>query len=499
MEMSEKKWKWVTKILPKKLTPYLTIFLFVSTPPYLGFWHFGTKLPIMLQQQQTTPKPCACDDAHKSQVYKQLSLLYSDQVIPISKQDSGLTKRQKNKIKLLQKKRQYQNKYQNKFVFHDNQQRHDFQYVSGCVNPFTDFYNKFTFDNQRNFAIDIASKYSTDLKVLNTLAIAPTQSGKTGSMLALMFQFMNTPNIALPKEHIFVITAHSSKEWLEQTRERFPDFMHDQIFHRNTLSKFVQTVKDLKNVLIIVDECHIAAKFGQAIHKLYDSLNLFDINHMYNDNIKIVNFTATPECLQEQLETHWKQSAYVATMDVPDSYISYHNLSQQGRVFQMKDLSGYSYNTKTVENISQIHDNISEIRTYLGDIPKYHIIRTPRGQAHKVVMDNFKRVFADICDAVYISEPSLSKNKKNMDSLLAVSPNSHTFIFIKDKLRCAKTLHKQHIGVLYERFVNKPSSSTILQGLYGRLTGFHQNTNSVVFSQLINQFKFKYSSFFVPF
>jgi hypothetical protein len=449
--------------------------------------------------QETTPKPCPCDDAHKSQVYRQLSLLYTDQVIPISKQDSGLTKRQKNQIKLLQKKKQYQNKYQNKFVFHDNQQRQNFQYVSGAENPFADFYNKFTFDNQRNFAIDIATKFSTDLKVLNTLAIAPTQSGKTGSMLALMFQFMNTPNLALPKEHIFVITAHSSKEWLEQTRQRFPDFMHDQIFHRNTLPKFVKKTKDLKNILIIVDECHIAAKFGQAIHKLYDLLNLFDINHMYNDNIKIVNFTATPECLQEQLETHWKQSAYVATMDVPDSYISYQNLLDDGRVFQMKNLSGYSKVTQSVVNISQIHDNISEIRPYLGNEPKYHIIRTPRGKGHAVVMDNFKRVFADIKDAVYISEPSLSKNKTNTDSLLALAPKSHTFIFIKDKLRCAKTLHKAHIGVLYERFVLKPSSSTILQGLYGRLTGFHHNTNAVVFSQLIHEFKFKYSSFFIPY
>ena len=450
--------------------------------------------------QQTTPKPCPCDDAHKSQVYRQLSLLYTDQVIPISKQDSGLTKRQKNQIKLLQKKKQYQNKYQNKFVFHDNQQRHNFQYVSGAENPFADFYNKFTFNNQRNFAMDIASKFSTDLKVLNTLAIAPTQSGKTGSMLALMFQFMNIPNIALPKEHIFVITAHSSKEWLEQTRQRFPDFMHDQIFHRNTLPKFVKKAKDLKNILIIVDECHIAAKFGQAIHKLYDLLNLFDINHMYNDNIKIVNFTATPECLQEQLETHWKQSAYVATMLVPDSYISYHNLLDQGRVFQMKNLSGYSKVTQSVVNISQIHDNISQIRPYLGNIPKYHIIRTPRGKGHSVVMDNFKHVFADLKDAVYISEPSLCKiHKTNTDSLLALAPKSHTFIFIKDKLRCAKTLHKAHIGVLYERFVLKPSSSTILQGLYGRLTGFHHNTYAVVFSQLIHEFKFKYSSFFIPY
>jgi hypothetical protein len=448
---------------------------------------------------QKLHQSCACDDAHKSQVYKQLSLLYSDQVIPISKKDSGLNKRQINKIRLLQKNKKLQNKYHNKFVFHSHQKRRNFQYVSCEENPFTEFYNKFTFDNQRNFAIDIANKYASDHKILNTLAIAPTQSGKTGSMLALMFQFKNRPALSLPKEHIFVITAHSSREWLEQTRQRFPDFMHEQIFHRNTLSKFVQRVQNLKNILIIVDECHIGAKFGQALHKLYDTLHFFDINHMYDDNIKIVNFTATPECLQEHLETHWKQSAYVATMDVPESYISYQDLLEQGRVLQMKDLSGYSHSTRSVENMSQIHHNISEIRPYLGDVPKYHIIRTPRGHAHKVVMDNFKQVFLDLKDAVYISEPSLSKTKNTMDSLLGLSPKSHTFIFIKDKLRCAKTLHKPHIGVLYERFVSKPNDSTILQGLYGRLTGFHSNHHAVVFSHSIFTHKFKYYSFFIPF
>jgi hypothetical protein len=78
-----------------------------------------------------------------------------------------------------------------------------------------------------------------------------------------------------------------------------------------------------------------------------------------------------------------------------------------------------------------------------------------------------------------------------MDQVLAKEPKRHTFLFIKEKLRCAKTLIKDHLGVLYERLTDKPQMDTILQGLVGRLTGYHKNKNSVVFSNpdLVKDYK----------
>jgi len=81
-------------------------------------------------------------------------------------------------------------------------------------------------------------------------------------------------------------------------------------------------------------------------------------------------------------------------------------------------------------------------------------------------------------DADFISEMDVD----SMDTLLENPPVRHTFLFIKEKLRCAKTLHKDHLGVLYERLTKKPKMNTILQGLVGRLTGYHSNLHSVVFS-----------------
>ena len=68
------------------------------------------------------------------------------------------------------------------------------------------------------------------------------------------------------------------------------------------------------------------------------------------------------------------------------------------------------------------------------------------------------------------------------DEMLQTAPNVHHFIFIKDKLRCAKTLHHEYLGILYDRVTQKPNHSTIVQGLLGRLTGYHCNKKAVVFT-----------------
>ena len=66
-------------------------------------------------------------------------------------------------------------------------------------------------------------------------------------------------------------------------------------------------------------------------------------------------------------------------------------------------------------------------------------------------------------------------------SILNIKPLLHTFIFIKDTLRCAVTIPKPFIGILYERFTNFPNRASIIQGLLGRATGFNSN-HIIIFS-----------------
>jgi len=341
---------------------------------------------------------------------------------------------------------------------------------------FFDAYKK-TFSNQRNFATRIYK--SLQKNAVSILAKAPTQSGKTGSMIALTYEFLK--HDAHSPSHVFVFTPHSSKEWLDQTCARFPAFFRDQIYHRNQLDSLVSRILPLQDVLIIVDECHIASKQHQAMHQLYEKLMLFDVQHLKTNRISLVHYTATPGGLEQQFNEFWGSYGDTLEMNVPKHYLSLETLNQSGRVLQAKDLCGFDPETNTTSSYAL--RNIEELLPFISNKPQaYHIIRTPRGKLHDIVISNFRKVFPN---CVMISEPTLNVD---INDILSVQPKHHTFLFIKEKLRCAKTIHHQFIGVLYERFVSNPWHHVVYQSLAGRLTGYHQNHHAVVFTQLNQNF-----------
>jgi hypothetical protein len=456
------------------------------------------------------------------------------------------------------------------------------------------------FPNQIRFGRDIAYAFRLP-KIRSILAVALTQSGKTGSMLSVIEH--------VPHTHVFLITGLSSVEWMDQTKSRFPEKYRDNIFHRNQLPTFVKKVKNLSDVLIIIDENQVAFKKDQTIHKAFVEAGI--MNDLEARNIRIVHFTATPSNTDD-FEQH--EFSKVVLMKPDSSYISAFQLLKDGRILKYKDLCGVdkaradikkrildhaallkkheehvkanaflkrktstilknqlALQKKTSANITKLQikidktqdvlmrseqlldklvaindlvevnklirdnqnvleqaeasireseqikldsaakladakkalhesdrilqlleqekelsdedqlllvdksgvfDNIREIEPYLGTTPKYHIIRTSHSFYHTLTILHFKRVFKN---ADFLSDA-------DMDDLLVKMPLRHTFLFIKEKLRCAKTLVKDHLGVLYERITDKPQMDTILQGLVGRLTGYHKNKNSVVFS-----------------
>lgn len=473
------------------------------------------------------------------------------------------------------------------------------------------------FPNQIRFGKDIANAFG-DPKIRSILALAMTQSGKTGSMLSVIDH--------VPHDHMFLITGLSSVEWMDQTKSRFPEKYKNNIFHRNQLPSFVKQVKHLSNVLIIIDENQVAFKKDQTIHKSFVEAGILDLHAR---NIRIVHFTATPSNV-EDFDHHAFSKVVLMTPD--SSYVSAFQLLNDRRILEYKDLCGVdkargtikqrimehaalvkehaekvrshkflqrmtamilkkhlALQKKTSTSIDKLQmkmdktqdilkrsehmleklvatndleqvkllirqnqqeletsetalrsseqiktdsaakltdakkalqesdrllkklelektlseqdqlllvggdksivfDHIREIQSYLGPVPKYHIIRTPHSFYHTLTILHFKRVFKN---ADFLSDV-------DMDELLAKAPLRHTFLFIKEKLRCAKTLNKDHLGVLYERITEKPQMDTIIQGLVGRLTGYHQNKNSVVFSniELVKEYKIHWDSQF---
>lgn len=353
------------------------------------------------------------------------------------------------------------------FVFDTSLMRQHFD----CITPHSDsdilsFYNKNTFHNQRQFGSQIYNMF-LDMNLTHVLAIAPTQSGKTGSMLALIKEFNDakaTQRVDI--DNVFIFTGHSSKEWTEQTKQRFPQHMHERIFHRNQLKTFVNMVKDLNNILIIFDESHIANKYGQTLYSLYNTLGFFNIKRLYSKNVKIVHFTATPDSLLHHVPL-WHGSMKVAHMQVPKEYLSVEHYLNNNQIFEAKPLLGN-------------YDNIRQLLTFIDiDDPHYHIIRTPRGPNHVQLLMDFKHTFKGL-PFHFISEPQYFRlHKQGVDTLFSTKPLRHTFVFIIDKLRCAKSIILDHVQICYDRFVTKPNYDSVLQGLLGRCTGYHPHTSHI--------------------
>ena len=159
--------------------------------------------------------------------------------------------------------------------------------------------------NQVKFGRNI-TKHFLDKSKFVVMAVAPTQSGKTGSMVASVLFMNKHPEIKQSYDNVYILTGLSSKDWVDQTCERFPKEMHKNIYHRNNLNSFVKSVKGKKDVLIMIDEAQFACLPGQGLHKAFQETGLMDLNYVMEHNIKILFVSATPDGVIYDLN-EWNQ------------------------------------------------------------------------------------------------------------------------------------------------------------------------------------------------
>ena len=338
------------------------------------------------------------------------------------------------------------------------------------------------FENQEIIASKVVSAFK-NRKIINIMVVSKTQSGKTGSMCATIKQYLEDTSNLIPIENIYIITGLSSCEWKEQTKERMPESIQTRVFHRCELpNTFVDEIKDKQNILIIMDEIQVAAKKGQTIYKTFKKADLLNKSNLYENDVKILEYTATPDGTIYDL-MKWNDASTKILADVGDGYVSSFNLLQMGRVKQYKELCGYDKETGEVDE--EVFDNIQEIKDDIdkyNNNPLYHIIRTKNGPEQELTIQNYKQIF-NIHDYEFIKYDRESEIE-DINKTLMIKPKKHTFIFIKEMLRCAKTLKKKFIGILYDRYSVNPDDTTIIQGLVGRDTGYDNNGISICYTNI---------------
>jgi hypothetical protein len=323
---------------------------------------------------------------------------------------------------------------------------------------------RLVFRDQKRVGSQIVDLFKT--KVLVTLC-APPQWGKTGVSLYVSYK------LSLKRtdpENVFFVTAMSDKSWLNQTKGRVLPMWVNNVFHRNTLHKLKDRIlllrreKKDKNILIIVDECHIANKIDHTLGQIIDELNFKDPSYLQQRNIKLLQISATPSNAlidaQEWGDLHGRVCPRMS-----EKYVSFQTFIDEDRIRETYDL----------RLAEQSREYIDEIK---GDQPMYHFVRSVcNGSSGSMVYGSVKQNLKSEClrsDLDFI-ELNMTKSLKEIKGIyegLDKRPTKHTLILIKNMLGASKTISDKFIGSVHESVPMSKSYSSEVQGLPGRMCGF---------------------------
>jgi len=319
----------------------------------------------------------------------------------------------------------------------------------------------YIFPNQITKAHEIASAFYEDISLV--VFIASPQWGKTGVTTYLMYLMTthNDDNIMIHPDNVFVITGMSDKDWELQMKSRMLPSFKERVYHRNNLKKMIDALKNARDCLIIIDECHYGIETNQTVHSCIRDAGIWDIDYLRTHNIKILCVSATP--VNVQLDAAQWGSAHYKTIiasgtDTPE-YVGFHTLIAQKRIckaYISKDIvNGTSSCTRKI---------LANIAQRWPDCYRYHIFRISDSMRKKSELEKY------IKEAGYeLSFHDSRERIKDIDTMLITPPSNHHFIFIKQFWKASKTLNDTYIGVCYEYTRDYTAAA---QGLGGRLLGF---------------------------
>ena len=311
--------------------------------------------------------------------------------------------------------------------------------------------------------------------IINCLVYGMTQTGKTGCMTALIQYFILSINI--PIDNIYIITGLSDKEWKKDTKNRMPDSINSRVFHRANLPKtFFRDIREKQNSLIIMDEIQIACEENQTIHKTFKECGFYDLDFLIENDIKLIQFSATPDGNMNDI-LDWKHHSAKVKLSPGKGHYGPEQAIKQERVKQFKDLLN-------IDNVQELKKDIE--RNF--KTPRFHLVRVPNKRENKDGTNNQSKVISNIKKVFGVNyeynKNYLKSKKGDINDILKIQPGKHTFIFYCEILRCAKTQYKKYIGISYERYVPNPNDSSIIQGSFGRLTGYDDNGDSICYTNI---------------
>jgi hypothetical protein len=374
--------------------------------------------------------------------------------------------------------------------------------------------------------IEEATKIINDIKkgIRYTMLLAQMQCGKTGVYLYIAFKILEESYDKKKRvENIIIITGNRDISLKKQTngdkdlaQESYLDLISDidkrkqlrNHFNTRIHIYFGQDLEKIchrefpkskggipKHTLIIWDEPHYAQNIWNCPNKhFFNYYGLQDVlegnfKELIRKNIYIIDVGATSfselamddKVKKGNFTEEELQNLNIGALEEKNVHIMKTPENYRG-VKEFIEKRCIHFNAKQIGN----NNDNNHIRGILNDDfhsykNKYILIRT-RGA--KTFKDTMEEIASD-CNYDYkwfFGAGDVHPDfKDRYFDLLNDEPGRPTIIHICGKARMGQVLPKKHIGMVYESS-NYPNTDTILQGLLGRMCGYHNHAIDIYIS-----------------
>jgi hypothetical protein len=312
---------------------------------------------------------------------------------------------------------------------------------------------KLIYDNQKKASDECEKAFDEGCNIV--LLIAQPGTGKTGTVQSCMKTYATNDDdekIVMAQD-ICIASGMSDNDWEYQFKKNLIPEFRDNVFHRQNFMKHTKKLEEMRNGLIILDECHIASGSKMTIAKTLDTAGLLDVEVLNYRKIKLLDISATPESvLYDSIK--WGDKARVVKIEPGPNYKGFETMLKEKRIFESPNLDTYD----------EVYDFLSFLdERYKETTKKYYPFR--------LLDENKKSIITDICQELEWDRPLIHDSNsriENIDKLMENPPSKHTVIFIKGFWRASKRLIRENVGATYEAIPKKQDVTSTSQGLTAR-------------------------------
>lgn len=310
------------------------------------------------------------------------------------------------------------------------------------------------YPNQQEAANRVIQAY--DEGALAVCLIAQPGTGKTGTAQAIMYYYATHEDDQkfIHTENMLVCSGMSDNDWETQFKKGILHSFKEQVYHRQNLIKQETKLRDLKNGLIIPDECHIASSKNMTVAKCMKTAGLLDIENLKARNIKTLDISATPEAVLYDY-AKWGPLARVIKIQPGPSYKGFEVMLAEDRILDAPPL-------ETRDDIEELLETFEE---------RYESSPTKKYFPFRLFNEDKKALIRVVCQEFGWASPLEHDSETridDIDTMMKSPPEKHQPIFIKGFWRASKRLIRDHVGGSYEQKPKKRDMTNTAQSLTGR-------------------------------